>query len=68
MFTIQYTKDGDKAVAMAMSPSPPIKSIMNKKVEYPKPRTKGRGVSYGKIGLTTVAVSQGLPSRLPLVL
>ena len=27
-------------------------------IEYIKPRTKGRGVSYGKIGLTTVAVTR----------
>ena len=27
---------------------------------YAKPRTKGRGVSYGMIGLTTVAVTQHL--------
>ena len=32
------------------------------KQEYAKPRTKGRGVSYGKIGLTTAAVTQDLIS------
>ena len=36
--------------------------------EYAKPRTKGRGVSYGKIGLTTVAVTHDLLSGMPLVL
>ena len=30
-----------------------------KKEQYAKPGTKGRGVSYWKIGLTTVAVTQG---------
>ena len=39
-----------------------------KKVEYAKPRSKWRGVSYGEIGLTTVAVTQDLPSGMPLVL
>ena len=37
-----------------------------KKEEYAKPR--GREVSYGKIGLTTVAVTQDLLSGMPLVL
>ena len=79
MFTIQYTNDdGDRAVAMAMLPPPPTKPITlpcqrgfsggGKKEEYAKPRTKGRGVSYGKIGLTTVAVTHDLLSGLPLVL
>ena len=36
--------------------------------EYRKPRTKGRGVNYGTIGLMTVAVTQYLTSGLPLVL
>ena len=39
-----------------------------KKEEYTKPRTEGREVSYGKIGLTTVAVTQDLHSGMPLVL
>ena len=39
-----------------------------KKEEYGKPRTEGREVSYGKIGLTTVAVTQDLISGLPLIL
>ena len=39
-----------------------------KKEEYAKPRTEGREVSYGKIGLTTVAVTQDLLSGMPLVL
>ena len=34
-----------------------------KKEEYAKPRTEGREVSYGKIGLTTVAVTQDLLSK-----
>ena len=38
-----------------------------KKEEYTKPRTKEKGVSYGKIGLTTVAVTQDLPSGMQLV-
>ena len=38
-----------------------------KKGECAKPCTKGRGMSYGKIGLT-VAVTQNLPSGLSLVL
>ena len=78
MFTLQYTKDGGRAFAVAMIPPPPTKPItpplqcgfsgQGKKEEYAKPRTKGRGVSYGKIGLTTVAVIQDLPSEMPLVL
>ena len=39
-----------------------------KKEEYAKPRTEGREVSYGKIGLTTVAVTQDLLSGMPLIL
>ena len=38
-----------------------------KKEEYAKPRTEGREVSYRKIGLTTVAVTQDLLSGMPLV-
>ena len=38
------------------------------KEEYAKPRTEGREVSYGKIGLTTVAVTHDLLSGMPLVL
>ena len=39
-----------------------------KKEEYAKPHRNGRGVSYWKIGLTTVAVTQDLFSWLPFVL
>ena len=39
-----------------------------KKDQYAKPRTKGRRVNYGKIGLTTVAVTHDLLSGMPLVL
>ena len=39
-----------------------------KKEEYAKPRTEGREVSYGNVGLTTVAVTQDLLSGMPLVL
>ena len=39
-----------------------------KKNEYSKPHTEGREVSYGKIGLTTVAATQDLLSGMPLVL
>ena len=39
-----------------------------KKEEYAKQRTEGREVSYGKIGLTTVAVTQDLLSGMQLVL
>ena len=39
-----------------------------KKEDYAKPRSEGREVSYGKIGLTTVAVTQDLLSGMPLVL
>ena len=39
-----------------------------KKEDCAKPRTEGRGVSYGKRGLTTVAVTQDLLSGMPLVL
>ena len=38
------------------------------KEEYAKPRTEGREVSYGKIGVTTAAVTQYLLSGMPLVL
>ena len=57
MFTMQYTKDGGRAVA---KPDSVVLAGVGKKEEYSKPRTKGRGVSYGKIGLTTVAVTQDL--------
>ena len=36
--------------------------------EFAKPRTAGRRVSYEKIGLTTVAVTLDLLSRMPLTL
>ena len=39
-----------------------------KKEEYAKPRTEGRELSYRKIGLMTVAVTQDLLSGMPLVL
>ena len=39
-----------------------------RKEEYAKPRTKGRGVSYRKIGLMTEAVTQDLPLGMLLVL
>ena len=39
-----------------------------KKEEYAKPRTDGGEVSYGKIGLATVAVTQDLLSGMLLVL
>ena len=78
MFTMQYTKDGGRAVAMTMLPPPPTKPITcpdivvfageEKQEECAMPRTKGRGVSYGKIGLTTLAVTQDLSSGMPLVL
>ena len=38
------------------------------KKEYAKPHTQGREVSYGKIGLMAVAVTQDLLSGMPLVL
>ena len=76
--TMEYTKDWGRVVAMAMLPPPPTKPITlpwqcgfswgGKKEEYAKPRTKGTGMPYGKIGLTTVAVTQDLPSGMPLVL
>ena len=63
---------------MAMLPPPPTIpitlprqrgfSVGGKKEEYAKPRTEGREVSYGKIWLTTVAVTQDLLSGMPLVL
>ena len=63
---------------MAMLPPPPTIPITlpwqrgfsggGKKEEYSKPHTEGREVSYGKIGLTTVAVTQDLLSGMPLVL
>ena len=87
---MQYTKNGGRAVAMAMLPPPPTKPITlpwqcgfsgeekNKSMlttvgeerrgEERSELKKGRGVSYRKIGLTTVAVTQDLHSRMPLVL
>ena len=63
---------------MAMLPLLPTKPISlprqrgfcggRKKEKYAKPHTEGREVSYGKIGLTTVAVTQDLLSGMPLVL
>ena len=40
----------------------------DEKKEYAKPRTEGREVSYGKIGLMTVAVTDDLLSGMQLVL
>ena len=62
MSIMQYTKDG--------VPTKPITLLFPDSVvlEGDRPRTKGRGVSYGKIGLTTVAVTQDPPSMMPLVL
>ena len=78
MYTIQYTKDGGRAIVMEMLPPTPTKPITipwqcgfnggGKKEKYAKPHTKGRAVSYGKIGITTVAVTQDLASGKPLVL
>ena len=45
-----------------------VLAVERKKEEYAKPRTEGREVSYGKIGLTTVAVTQDLLSGMLLVL
>ena len=69
---------GGRAVVIAMLPPLPTKPITlpwqrgfmggGKKKEYAKPRTEGRDVSFGKIGLTTVAVTQDLLSGMPLVL
>ena len=63
---------------MAMLPPPPTIPITlpwqrgfsggGKKEENAKPRTEGREVSYGKVGLTTVAVTQDLLSGIQLVL
>ena len=39
-----------------------------KKEQHAKARTEGREVSFGKIELTTVAVTQDLLSVMPLVL
>ena len=62
---------------MAMLPPPTTKPIAlprqrgfsrgGKQEEYAKPRTEGREMSYGKIGLTTVAVTHDLLSGMPLV-
>ena len=42
--------------------------LVRKRRTYAERRTKGRGVSYGKIGLTTVAVTRDLLFEMPLVL
>ena len=59
MFTIQYRKDGGRAVAVAMLPLSLTKPITllwpcglvgeEEKKKYTKPRAKGRGASYWKI-------------------
>ena len=63
---------------MALLPQPPTKPITlpcqrgfsrgGIKEEHAKPRTEGIEVSFGKIGLTTVAITQDLVSEMPLVL
>ena len=62
---------------MAMLPPQPTKPITmprqpgfsgGGKNKLTKPRIEGRDVSYGKIGLTTVAVTRDLLSVMPLVL
>ena len=77
MFTIQYKKnDRGRAVAMTMFPPLPTKPIpfpdcvvlAGRKKKNAQPRTKWRGVSYGKIEHTTMAVTQDLLSGMPLVL
>ena len=74
MFTIQYKKtDGGSRLgssdynvtdATNETHNPAHDSVVSareeKQKENAKPRTKGRRVSYGKIGLTTVAVTQDL--------
>ena len=70
--------DGGRAVAMAILLPPPTKPITlpwqrgfsggGTKEEYAKPLTEGRGVTYGKIGLTTVAIAHDLLTGIPLVL
>ena len=69
-----------RSVAMAMLPPPATKPITlhlesgfsyrggGGNETYAKPRTKGREVSYGKIGLTTVAATRDLFSGMQLVL
>ena len=39
-----------------------------KREEYAKPHTEEREVSYGKVELTTVAVTQDLLSGMPFIL
>ena len=66
-----------RAVVMEMLPPPKTKPITlpwqsdfnggGKNEEYAKPRTEGREVSFGKIWLATVAVTQDLLSGMPLV-
>ena len=70
MFTIQYTKaDGRRHQE---NPKPCPDSVVlpgeEKKEEKAKPRMKVRGVNYGKIGLTTVAVTRDLLSGMQFVL
>ena len=73
MFTIQYTESWGQSwgkAVVAMLPLPPTKPITlpwqsgfsrgGKKEEYAKPCTGGRKVSYGKIGLMTVAVTRDM--------
>ena len=53
------------------NPQPCSDSVIlaeEEKREYAKPHTKGKGVSYGKIGLRTLAVTQDLLSRMLLVI
>ena len=78
MFTILYTEwwgygscDGNVTTATNKTHKPALTAgfyLGWKNGEYGKPRTEWREVSYGKIGLTTVAVTQDLLSVIPLVL
>ena len=77
MLTIQYTKDGGKQLRCQcyrrhqkktqICPDS-VSLAWEEKEQYANPLTNGKWMSYRKIGRTTVAVTQDLPSGMPLVL
>ena len=60
--------EGNVTTATNKTHNPALSVVLaggGKKEVYAKPRTKGIGVSYGKIGLTTVAVTQDVKRTHP---
>ena len=66
-----YTYNGNVTAATNKTHNPVLTAWFSgegKKEEYVKPRTESREVNYGKIGITTMAVTDDLLSGMPLVL